>query len=125
MVVDVPDTRRIADDSHGSVPRNGTDGLVGLSHREFEPVRTCTTSTIGYRCKRRRPPIRRPRFVAHPNHGRMTWSATAMTRYAIGTAAKNPRAALHPLRRLTDDAPLGCGTNSQVRTLPTIRTRTM
>ena len=47
---------------------------------------------------------------AHPNQGRMTWSATTMTSQAIGTAAKKPSAALQPLRRRTVPEPVGCGT---------------
>ena len=54
--------------------------------------------------------------------GRTIWTATIITRYAIGTAAKNPRAALQPVRRRTVLEPVGCGTTSQVTTLPATST---
>ena len=39
--------------------------------------------------------------VGHPRSGRITCTATTRTRYAIGTAAKSPRAALQAVRRAT------------------------
>src|SRR3954469_8412125 len=59
--------------------------------------------------------------TSQPRMGRMIWTATTITRQAIGTAAKNPRAALQPFRRDTVPDPVGCGTTRYVTTVPITR----
>ncbi len=49
------------------------------------------------------------RDMPQPSNGLTTWSTTTITSQAIGTAAKNPSAALQPLRRRTVPEPVGCG----------------
>ena len=71
----------LRDDSHGSVPRNGTEGLGGRCDCIAEVVRRVHAS--------------------QPSSGRTIWVAATITSQAIGTAAKNPSAALQPLRRRT------------------------
>lgn len=91
---------RIADDSHDTVAWNGTEGLGGPLVPMSDVVRR-VHADLG---------VVDPATGHQPRSGRRTWVATTMTSQAMGTAAKNPSAALQPLRRRTLPEPVGCGT---------------
>src|SRR5215207_5800205 len=92
------------DDSERRVPRNGTKGPALQRPRLADVVR----------------PGHAPGL--QPSSGRRIWMATTMTSQATGTAAKNPRAALQPVRRRTVPEPVGWGTTSQVTMVPMLST---
>ena len=101
----------IVDDSHARVTGNGTKGPEALSW-------ACRS---GASAPRPADPATAPP-ASQPNIGRTICAATTMTSHAIGTAAKNPSAALQPLRRRTVPDPVGWGTTRYVTTVPTTST---